>query len=794
MKNKKLMRAIAAMTMAAAMAGSVFVYTGCNADDSNPPAHIHNYTSYTQNSDGKTHKGTCDSTVGTCDEPEITENCKDLDDSGTCDKCDREIPNSLVPQYTGPAAAITAGTITVDEHMNVGQKLATGVLASDWSDGVITIPSGTEIRNKTDKSNTGTKSVKNGKITIKMPTSGTIKIIFASGSSKKGDASYKLTSPGSSPSTEVIDAEISVTQTLTITATAGTYIFEKAGGTVDVWEIDYSYETESSAIESIEITDKGATDYLISQQVDCRNLKIIAKDKNGVAHNVDLANCEFDASAYKPHTSGKYQISVTYHLEGNLDGEPTEFTASYEVSVYAVDSVSLVTVGLNSNKQVTVQQAYLPNGTFKKDYLTVMGVCKCGTETVDFKLKNEWVDVTAPDLTAEGEKEVGISIDTDYTVANKAVTSSYKVMVKAKKEVTNNKVEITVGATGDFKTLTQAVQYLKACGYDAAVNKVIKVQAGTYTEKVWIDVDNVTLIGLGTEIDDTAISYSLVEGDVDRLSNTVWALNCATVHVTGKNFKAYHIAIRNDFDYIANHGKYSGSQAAQGVALTLDTDGAVLYDCHLFGNQDTLYMKSGRSYYYKTEIDGNIDFIFGGKTSVAFFEECEIKAIDREKTTGEYTENGHVTAPQHKAESKPEYGYVFYKCNLTDDGEVNKGSMSLGRPWGAKATVSYIECSFSDAYAQTGTDSGKKTNRWNDWNSGTTAENADYSEYGSKNSAGDPIMSEAVKGGKVLTQEQAALYTKANVFGTGNTTSYTTAWDSEAALTILKILAGVQGG
>lgn len=813
MKNKKLLRAIASLTMAAAMVGSVFAYTGCNSGGGNddppapPPTHTHSY-SYTQNSDGKTHNGTCTSTVGTCDAPTITnENCEDKNSDGKCDKCKGQITqqgvssdNAIVPAFTGEAAGPTAGTKNYDVKFKA-ETLATGNLASAYTDGVISMPAGTTVRDRKDSAVTGTKSVQNGKITIKMPAAGTIKIIFASGSSSVGSAKYKLTNPDNTSSTVQINAKDKATQTLEINdATAGTYIFEKEAGTVDVWEIDYTFSITATPIESIEITDEGLVDYLITQKVDCTGLKIIALDTNGAPYNVDLANCKFDVTKYNPDASNEYEIGVTYYLASNLDSSTKEFSKTYNVKVYAVDSISLETIGLGGSKQVTVQQAYLPNATFSKDYLTVIGSCKCGTETIDYKLKNEWVNVTAPDLTTAGEKEVGVSINTAYTVTNKAVNSSYKVIVKDKVNPEENKVEITVGATDcDFKTVTQAVQYLKACNYDSAVNKVIKVTPGTYTEKVWIDVDNVTLWGAGTQIDDTKITYSLVEGDVDKLSGSVWALNCATVHVTGANFKAYNIAIRNDFDYIANNKKYTGTQGPQGVALTLDTDGAVIYKCHLFGNQDTLYMKSGRSYYYQTQIDGNIDFIFGGDKSIAFFEECEIMAIDREdKEPAKNTDpqNGHVTAAKHQGTTKPTYGYVFYKCNLTDDGKVDPGAMSLGRPWGEKATVSYIECKFSAAYSQLGTDSGKKTSRWVNWDANIKAENADFSEYGSMDNSDShqPIMQTAVKGGKLLTQEQADLYTKDNVFGNANSTAYTAAWNYENAVTTLEILVGIQSG
>lgn len=802
----KLTKLLSVFVLAGALGMGVAGTTACknNGNSGEPPVvPTHEYT-YTQNSDGKTHNGVCK--VDGCTEhaPITDEACVDGDDADElCDKCHQPITkdsgettdNAVVPEYTGPAAGPIAG----EQHATAGFT-AENSPAAGWTDGCVTIVSGA-IRNRdalqedaSTKITGYTKSVQNGVIEIKLPVRGKITIEYSSGSGTIGGASYKLTKPSGTPEVVTVNYAAKVLRTLVIEdAEAGTYRFEKNGGTIDTYNVKVEYTTTATPIKSIEITNSGTTDYLVTQKVDCTDVEIIAKDEGGVTHSVSLANCEFDTSAYKPNESGEYEIGVTYHLAGNLDSATKDFTATYKVKVYMVDSIALETIGLASNKQVTVQQAYLPGSTFNSDNLSIIATCGFGNSNITQKLKKEWVTVSAPTLTAEGNQTVTVSVDSKYTTDNKAVSATYEVAVKAKKDVVDNKVEVRVGSTGEFKTLTQAVQYLKACAYESGVNKIIKVQPGTYTEKVWIDVDNVTLQGLGSTVDDTKITYSLVEGDRDTLSGSLWALNCATVHVTGKNFKAYNIAIRNDFDYIANNKNYSGSQAAQGVALTLEGDGNVIYNCHLFGNQDTLYMKSGRTYYKDTQIDGNIDFIFGGETSLAYFDQCKIVAIDRENKTSTDPQNGYVTAPQHKDATKPDYGYVFYRCTLTDDGKVNANSMSLGRPWGPKATVSYIECKFSDAYSQEASDGSHKIHRWNNWDANILAANADYSEYGSTDLEGNPIMQTAVTGGSVLTD--ASGYTKENIFGTSNgKQAYNMAFDCDTAYSNLRILVGLDSG
>lgn len=798
MKNRKLIKAVAATVVCSAMAFGALGFTACNkkggkdGDDENGSTHQHSYV-WVDDENGATHHQHCG--VYGCDAPD-----KAPDDhvwyGNECGVCHAAKPadigheegNAIVPAYVGEAAGPEAGEQQVTSLFKASD-IGAQTLGEAYTNGVVTIPSGTEIRSRKDTSNMYTHSVKNGAITITVPAAGTLKISYASGSSSIGSAKYKFTKADNISEEVTINTADKVLAVLEIEAVPGTYKFEKAAGTVDVFAIELTYTSTATPVQGIEVTSAGTTDYLVTQKVDCTGVSLVAKDANGVPTPIKLENCKFDTSDYNPDESGEYEIGVTYYLSSNLDSDTKEFSATYKVKVYKVDSISLSTIGLVSGKQVTVKQAYLPNETFSSDYLSVIATCKLGSDTIKQKLKSDWFSVNAA---VDGT--VTVSVDTKYNVDNKEVKAAYAIAVKAKKDVENNKVEITVGETGDFKTLTQAVQYLKACNYESGVNKVIKLQAGTYTEKVWLDIDNVTLIGLGENTDDTALSYSLVEGDIDALGNGVWGLSCATLHVTGKSFKAYNLAIRNDFDYMANNKNYSGSQAAQGVALTTEGDGNVLYGCHLYGNQDTLYMKTGRSYFYKTQIDGNIDFIFGGEKGLAFFEECKIVAIAREGATSSNPQNGYITAPQHKAETKPDYGYIFYKCNVTDDGKVNAGSMALGRPWGPKATVSYIECSFSAAYSQEASDGTHKIHRWNDM-SGNLPENADYSEYGSTDASGNPIMQTAVKGGSVLTAAQAANHTKANIFGTANGNSgYTAAFDCDAEYAKLRILAGLDEG
>ena len=63
------------------------------------------------------------------------------------------------------------------------------------------------------------------------------------------------------------------------------------------------------------------------------------------------------------------------------------------------------------------------------------------------------------------------------------------------------------------------------------------------------------------------------------------------------------------------------------------------------GYQDTLFPNAGRSYFYKCEVWGHVDFIFGAGQAV--FDDCDIVSRDR----GSKTNNGYVTAPSTEVRS-----------------------------------------------------------------------------------------------------------------------------------------------
>jgi hypothetical protein len=86
----------------------------------------------------------------------------------------------------------------------------------------------------------------------------------------------------------------------------------------------------------------------------------------------------------------------------------------------------------------------------------------------------------------------------------------------------------------------------------------------------------------------------------------------------------------------------AGPDKGQAVALLVAADRAVVYQCEIKANQDTLFTHSNRQFYSDDDISGTVDFIFGN--SAAVFQGCDIQ--------------GRAPAPGQVTWSRPRAGMI----------------------------------------------------------------------------------------------------------------------------------------
>lgn len=290
--------------------------------------------------------------------------------------------------------------------------------------------------------------------------------------------------------------------------------------------------------------------------------------------------------------------------------------------------------------------------------------------------------------------------------------------------------------TGEFRTIDEAIEVCRAF---MDYTKVIYVKKGVYKEKLIIPswLTNITICG--EDRDNTIITWD----DHANIKMPVGGLDSEAA-VKGKpmgTFRTYTLKVQGSYITLKDI-TIENNAAKLGQAVTLHTEGdhILVQNCRLLGNQDTVYTGVGgtKVAFYDCYIEGTTDFIFG--PSIAWFQNCEIHS----------KANSYITAASTPAGQK--YGYVFYKCRLTADKDVDK--VYLGRPWRPFAATIFMDCELGKHIRPEG---------WHNWNNAKNEETARYAEYGNKGEGAS--TKNRVKWSKQLSKKEAAKVTLLDAFG-----------------------------
>ena len=290
--------------------------------------------------------------------------------------------------------------------------------------------------------------------------------------------------------------------------------------------------------------------------------------------------------------------------------------------------------------------------------------------------------------------------------------------------------------TGEFRTIDEAIEVCRAF---MDYTKVIYVKKGVYKEKLIIPswLTNITICG--EDRDNTIITWD----DHANIKMSVGGLDSEAA-VKGKpmgTFRTYTLKVQGSYITLKDITiENNAAKVGQAVALHTEGDHILVQNCRLLGNQDTVYTGVGgtRVAFYDCYIEGTTDFIFG--PSIAWFQNCEIHS----------KANSYITAASTPAGQK--YGYVFYKCRLTADKDVDK--VYLGRPWRPFAATIFMDCELGKHIRPEG---------WHNWNNAKNEETARYAEYG--NNGEGASTKNRVKWSKQLTKKEAAKVTLLDAFG-----------------------------
>ena len=278
--------------------------------------------------------------------------------------------------------------------------------------------------------------------------------------------------------------------------------------------------------------------------------------------------------------------------------------------------------------------------------------------------------------------------------------------------------------SGNFRTIQEAVA---ACRDYAERECVIFVKNGIYVEKLVIPAWKGKIRIVGENVDSTVITFNDYSGKVAENGRKLNTFTSSTCMVEGNDIIFENFTIIN-----------SAGRVGQAVALHVEGDRCVFFNCRIIGNQDTLFASGdgSRQFYFRCYVEGTTDFIFGAATAV--FEECTIKS----------KKNSYITA----ASTSPlqEFGFVFLRCKLIADTTATK--VYLGRPWRLYAYTTFLGCEMGDHIVPEG---------WHNWNKQEAEKTARYSEFMSSGPGAHP--GKRVSWSHQLTRKVAATLTARNV-------------------------------
>ena len=311
------------------------------------------------------------------------------------------------------------------------------------------------------------------------------------------------------------------------------------------------------------------------------------------------------------------------------------------------------------------------------------------------------VVATAAGCAARAPEPMPAAPASDVAQPTRSGTAHYAAIVDAR----------FAGAEGDsvdgvpvYRSIGRAMTGMTANG---GARAVVLVRKGRYREKLTIDRPRITL--LGEDRDATVITYDAAADTPSPGGGTYGTRGSFTLRIVAPDFRAENLTIENAFDYPANAAKPDGDPTKfrnpQAVALMLDlgSDRASFADVKITGYQDTLFPNSGRSHFYRCEVWGHVDFIFGAGRAV--FEECDIVSRDR----GSRSNNGYITAPSTPV-SQP-HGFLFVRSRLKKEhAGMAPASVTLGRPWhpfadpDAVGSAVFVSCWMDDHIGAKGWD------------------------------------------------------------------------------------------
>ncbi|KAM3372255.1 hypothetical protein ACQJBY_019243 [Aegilops geniculata] len=292
-------------------------------------------------------------------------------------------------------------------------------------------------------------------------------------------------------------------------------------------------------------------------------------------------------------------------------------------------------------------------------------------------------------------------------------------LLEAEPSAPEFKPNVTVAAdgSGDFKTIKEALAKVPP---KSASMYVMYIKAGTYKEYVSVGrpITNLVVIGDGDD-------KTIITGNKNFKMN-ITTKDTATMEAIGNGFFMKGVRVENT----------AGAENHQAVALRVQSDQAVFYQCYFDGYQDTLYTHAQRQFFRDCTITGTIDFIFGNSQVV--IQNCLIlprKPMDNQL---------NIITAQGRREKRSVGGTVMHNNTIEPhpDFKDSTGKIKtyLARPWKEYSRTIYIQNEIGAFIDPKG---------WLEWNGDFALETLFYAEV--ENTGPGADMSQRAKWGGIKT-------------------------------------------
>ncbi|CAN6241091.1 unnamed protein product [Urochloa humidicola] len=251
--------------------------------------------------------------------------------------------------------------------------------------------------------------------------------------------------------------------------------------------------------------------------------------------------------------------------------------------------------------------------------------------------------------------------------------------------------------SGDFKTITEAIN---AAPKSYTGRYAIYVKAGTYKEYVTVpkNMANVFMYGDGP-------TRTIVTGDKSNTGGFA-TIATRTFSAEGNGFICKNMGFENT----------AGPEGHQAVAMHVQGDMSVFFNCRFAGYQDTLYVHANRQFFRNCEVLGTVDYIFGN--SAALFQNCLMTV----RKPGD-SQSNMVTA-QGRTDPNMPTGIVLQSCRIVPEQALFATRLQvasyLGRPWKEYARTVVMESTIGDLIKPEG---------WAEWMGDIGLKTLYYAEY-----------------------------------------------------------------